>query len=141
LNTADSDTFANRMMPGAPCLDAPLIVDGRDDWLLARLGDSFVLLLFADRPLDEATRRALAGLADVPLPLRVLLVGPGPLPAPPVGVSVVDHKGVAAARYDGQPGTCYLIRPDQHVAARWRALDPARIRAALARATAQEVLP
>jgi 3-(3-hydroxy-phenyl)propionate hydroxylase len=42
-----------------------------------------------------------------------------------------------AARYDGQPGTVYLLRPDQHVCARWRKLDAAKVRAALARATGQ----
>jgi 3-(3-hydroxy-phenyl)propionate hydroxylase len=37
-------------------------------------------------------------------------------------------------RYDGQPGTTYLIRPDHHVAARWRAFDPIEVEAAIARA-------
>jgi 3-(3-hydroxy-phenyl)propionate hydroxylase len=37
-----------------------------------------------------------------------------------------------AARFDGQPGSCYLIRPDQHVAARWRSFDLAAVRAAIA---------
>ena len=40
----------------------------------------------------------------------------------------------AAARYDAQPGTVYLLRPDQHVAARWRAFDAQAIEAAIARA-------
>ena len=40
-----------------------------------------------------------------------------------------------AQRYDLQPGTTYLLRPDQHVAGRWRAFETARVKAALARAT------
>ena len=39
-------------------------------------------------------------------------------------------------RYDGAPGAVYLIRPDQHVAARWRAFDAAKIERAIARACA-----
>ncbi|EKZ99563.1 FAD-dependent oxidoreductase, partial [Cupriavidus sp. HMR-1] len=43
--------------------------------------------------------------------------------------------GVAARRYDARAGTCYLIRPDQHVCARWRAVDANQIAGAIARAT------
>lgn len=50
---------------------------------------------------------------------------------------VVDTAGLVAQRFDATPGACYLIRPDQHVAARWRRFDAAAVRAALARATAQ----
>ena len=39
-----------------------------------------------------------------------------------------------ARRYDARSDSCYLIRPDQHVAARWRRFDPAKVGAALARA-------
>jgi 3-(3-hydroxy-phenyl)propionate hydroxylase len=54
-----------------------------------------------------------------------------------VGHDLVDAEGLLAARYDARPGTAYLIRPDHHVAARWRALDRTKVAAALRRATAQ----
>jgi 3-(3-hydroxy-phenyl)propionate hydroxylase len=53
-----------------------------------------------------------------------------------VGRDIEDTRGVLAQRYDAKPGTVYLIRPDQHVAARWRKFDAAKIKQALARALA-----
>ena len=50
---------------------------------------------------------------------------------------LVDCEGLAAQRCDACAGTCYLIRPDQHVVARWRAFDPSAVQAALARALGQ----
>jgi 3-(3-hydroxy-phenyl)propionate hydroxylase len=54
-----------------------------------------------------------------------------------VSDEIEDAEGLLARRYDARPGTVYLIRPDHHVAARWRAFDTVRIQAALRRATAQ----
>jgi 3-(3-hydroxy-phenyl)propionate hydroxylase len=47
--------------------------------------------------------------------------------------TVVAEGGLLAQRYDGRPGTCYLIRPDQYVAGRWRQFDAAKIEAAMRR--------
>jgi 3-(3-hydroxy-phenyl)propionate hydroxylase len=47
-----------------------------------------------------------------------------------VGTDVLDEQGLLARRYDARPGTCYLFRPDQYVAARWRAFDAGRVQAA-----------
>lgn len=46
-----------------------------------------------------------------------------------------DVKGLVAKRYDARDGTTLLLRPDQHVAARWRAVDVAQVRSAVQRAT------
>jgi 3-(3-hydroxy-phenyl)propionate hydroxylase len=45
-------------------------------------------------------------------------------------------SGVAAERYDARPGTVVLLRPDQHVCARWRAPQASDVAAALRRAIA-----
>ena len=55
---------------------------------------------------------------------------------PPAGLTTLhDSAGSMRERYDLRPGSAYLVRPDQHVAARWRAFSPAAVRAAVARAT------
>ncbi len=131
LNTPDGEAFAGNMVPGAPMDDAPVRVAGQDAWLLDQLGNRFALMVFvADgQGLDPALRTSLQALAQAPVPLRLLTVGPG--------ADVEDAQGLLAKRYDARPGTAYLIRPDQHVAARWRRVDLAAVQAALARATAQ----
>jgi 3-(3-hydroxy-phenyl)propionate hydroxylase len=53
---------------------------------------------------------------------------------PPSAIVLRDVEGLAAARYDATPGTLYLIRPDQHVCARWRQVDAERVDNALKRA-------
>jgi 3-(3-hydroxy-phenyl)propionate hydroxylase len=49
---------------------------------------------------------------------------------------LIDSKGAASTRYDAQPGSAYLLRPDGYVAARFRRLTRAAVEAALARASA-----
>jgi 3-(3-hydroxy-phenyl)propionate hydroxylase len=85
--------------------------------------------------LDAATARACKALAAAPIPIEVVLVSPKAGVAPDGLRVFVDSKNRFAERYDAQSGTTYLIRPDQHVAARWRAFDAAALTSALARAT------
>jgi 3-(3-hydroxy-phenyl)propionate hydroxylase len=120
LNTPDADRWLGRMSPGTPCADAPVQHNGRDDWLLHALGSGFVLLAFGDEARAEP-------------------VSAGRVTATPlvVGRDLIDTQGLLAQRYDARPGNVYLIRPDQHVAARWRRFDAAAVRAALQRALAQ----
>ena len=48
-----------------------------------------------------------------------------------------DPGGTLRDRYDLHAGGVYLIRPDQHVCARWRALDAGAVEAAWRRAKGQ----
>jgi 3-(3-hydroxy-phenyl)propionate hydroxylase len=131
LNTDDRDAdFAcgpGAMVPGAPAADAP--VEGSSgQWLLGYLCGAFTLLAF------DATIEAsdVASLARDRIGCRVVHVG-GPIVA---GAAKVDDiQRLAHWRYDARPGTVYLIRPDQHVCARWRKFDLGRVRAAIALAT------
>jgi 3-(3-hydroxy-phenyl)propionate hydroxylase len=111
LNTPDADAFIGWMQPGAPADDAPV----GDGWLLPQLQTGFTLLLFADTP-HTPLRAELAALT------------------PTVQLVVLPAAGEAATRYDAQDGTAYLLRPDQHVAARWRRCMVQAVRQALARA-------
>jgi 3-(3-hydroxy-phenyl)propionate hydroxylase len=47
---------------------------------------------------------------------------------------LADPQGLVAKRYDAEPGTAYLLRPDGYVAARFRHPTRAAIAAALSRA-------
>jgi len=127
LNTPDADRFEGALAPGAPMDDAPVAVDGRGGWLLREIAGpgqgAFTLLVFGDAPI---------ALPATPVPVavrRVTAVGEARAPG-----DIVDVDGLLARRYDGRPGTVYLLRPDQHVAARWRGFDPSAVRAALDRA-------
>ena len=136
LNTPDDDVFEGQMIPGAPLADAPIEAAGQPGWLLHQLGNRFQLLHYVDdaSTLDEKTALALAQLAQAAIAIEAIIVAPrGQAPA---GLkTLIDTDGCIAERYDLRPGTTYLVRPDQHVAARWRALDASKIKAALARAT------
>jgi 3-(3-hydroxy-phenyl)propionate hydroxylase len=140
LNTPDADTFAGQMVPGAPMDDAPVQVNGQDAWLLDQVGKGFQVMLFVDASPSPDVLAQLASCVSTPLranaqPVQVtpLIVSSSPLDIPGVKV-IVDTQGLVAKRYDATPGTTYLLRPDQHVVARWRQLDSAKLQAAWARA-------
>jgi len=138
LNTPDSDPFEGWMVPGAPLDDAPVLADGRPGWLLPCTGQGFVLMLFGAP--NAAQRDALDALARETVPVHPLVVLAPGATAPVALRWVEDHEGLVARRFDARPGTAYLVRPDQHVCARWRRFDAGAVRAALARATALELV-
>jgi 3-(3-hydroxy-phenyl)propionate hydroxylase len=118
LNTPDESAFAGQMLPGTNCADAPVSVKGQNTWLLNQLGEGFVLLCFGKSPASSVN---VAGIEA-----KVLHVGS----------DLADIQGLVAQRFDGQDGTVYLIRPDQHVAARWRSFDSNKVQAAMKRCLA-----
>jgi 3-(3-hydroxy-phenyl)propionate hydroxylase len=122
LNTPDSDQFAGAMVPGAVAADAPIRFEGRDGWFLDHVRGEFTGLLFVEDP---------ASVKRETMPVRTVICA---LHGTEPGV-VQDVAGLLAKRYDARPGTCYLLRPDQHVCGRWRKFDPDLVRAALRRAT------
>ena len=106
-----------RTRPGAPCPDAPMV----DGFLLRWLGTDFTLLAID---------------AEVPEPLEI-----DGLPLRVVTVSAAQPDGAALPErfLGGAVSAIYLVRPDQHVAARWTAFDPAAVTAALRKAIGKEL--
>jgi len=109
LNGSDAPGMPSRTRPGAPAVDAPLA----DGWLIYKLGGHFQLLAVdADVPAD----------LDVDgIPVETLRIDTATLPSDAV-----------RARYLGKASSAvYMMRPDQHVAARWGAFDRDAVAAAL----------
>jgi 3-(3-hydroxy-phenyl)propionate hydroxylase len=141
LNTPDrtADAFSCNMVPGAVSADAPVKVAGNDAWFLGQISSGeFTGLYFCGLHDDvAATAAQLAALARLPIPVRPLIVIPRGSSACAVSNAVVveDVEGIVTHRFDARPGTFYLLRPDQHVCARWRELNLESISAAVGRAT------
>jgi 3-(3-hydroxy-phenyl)propionate hydroxylase len=120
LNTIDSDEFAGRMVPGSVALDAPVqLQDGNASWLLSHVGAGFTLMVYGDAPTTS-------------LPCQVLQIQAQDALTNAGQTNVlIDRDGLISQRYDMQLGTAYLIRPDQHVCARWRHVTPEKLKDAL----------
>lgn len=119
LNTPDTEPFEGSMALGAPACDAPL--EGKPAWLLRQLPKrGFAALVFDGDGADAAVQALEAGTNGVAQLTVVRL----------------PCEGTVARRCDARPGTTYLLRPDQHVCARWRQPSAAAVTAALRRALA-----
>ena len=130
LNSAGDDGFAGGPRPGAPLPNARLEPHGnRAAFLLDRLGPACTLLYFAG---DGPVTAELARVGDGGLPCRPLAIAMRPQHIEGIEI-LADSTGRAHAAYAAAAGTAYLARPDAHVAARWRRLDMAQVRAALGR--------
>ncbi len=108
LNGADVPGLPERTRPGAPAADAPL----GSGWLLDRLDGAFTLLA-----IDAAV--------------------PEDAPVPVLQATAQDNPALAARWLGDARSAICLIRPDQHVAARWTGWDGAAVAAALAQASGQ----
>jgi 3-(3-hydroxy-phenyl)propionate hydroxylase len=132
LTTPDrhGESFADAVPLGSPAADAPVTGPG-STWLLGYLNQGFTLLAFG----NSVPPAAAASLLHDRIACHVVQVG-GEFDDDLIVVR--DVAGLVAQRYDGRPGTCYLLRPDGIVCARWRSFDAPAVRAAIARATARD---
>jgi 3-(3-hydroxy-phenyl)propionate hydroxylase len=105
---------------------------GEDEHLLDHLDHQFALLYFTDAPaLPDDLMAEVQALRDSGLPLRVIVVGSAQ-PVMGADKTLADTDGHLRRRYGiTAAGAAYLLRPDQHVCARWTQLDARRLNAAL----------
>ena len=119
LSSPDRDVWRGGPRPGASMPDAPIAAASGQPMFLTeafiKAGTRFTLLEFGN---GEA--------ADVPEGVEAIRIGGEG--------GLADAKGLASARYDAEPGTAYLLRPDGYVAARFRHPTRPALDAALARA-------
>ncbi|EZP52729.1 FAD-dependent monooxygenase [Delftia sp. RIT313] len=141
LNSRDDD---NHLFKGGPAHGAPPqnVCLAPDDYLLDHLGGGFDLLYFTD---GSAVPPALSEVARVVrgrgVGLRIVAISSQAQPQPVQGADLTlsDSQGRCRERHgvpaDPPSGAAYLLRPDQHVCARWLALDARRLQSALDNAT------
>ena len=131
----DNALFSAGPAHGAPPQNVRLAAD---DFLLDHLGGGFDLIYFTEadaippelqQVVDAARARGVA--------LRVTAVGAA-RPVMGADQTFADADGHFRARYGVRAsGAAYLLRPDQHVCARWLTLDAVRLQAALKAALPQ----
>jgi 3-(3-hydroxy-phenyl)propionate hydroxylase len=118
LSTPDRDAWAGGIRLGAPLPDAPLVDrSGKLVWLLEAVGGAATVLQVG----SGAERSALPGHTCLA-----------------IGEDLIDRDGHFGRRFDATPGATYLVRPDQHLAARWRAFDAGAVGEALRRSQGGE---
>jgi 3-(3-hydroxy-phenyl)propionate hydroxylase len=121
LSTADGDSWRGGPPPGGSMPDAPISARSGDAMFLTEAfiqkGAGFTWLEFGNGAATE-------------MPDGIGVIGIGGADG------FVDTEGLAGARYDAEPGTAYLLRPDGYVAARFRHPTRTAMEAALSRASA-----
>ena len=128
----DDALFTAGPARGAPPRNIRL---GPDEHLLDHLGGGFELLIVCGAEgVPEPIRTVIAEQRAHGVPVRVTAIGTAG-PAAGADQAIADADGHLRERYGlAATGAAYLLRPDQHVCARWLTLDATRLRAAFAAA-------
>jgi 3-(3-hydroxy-phenyl)propionate hydroxylase len=119
---------------GAPPRNVRLAAD---DFLLDHLGGGFDLLLVATGGAVPAPLRAVVDAVRARgVAVRITAIGATGVDG--ADQCFADADGHLRARWGlAAAGAAYLLRPDQHVCARWLTLDATRLQAAFAAALPQ----
>jgi len=137
LNSPGDD---NALFTAGPAHGAPPqnIRLGANDFLLDHLGGGFDLLYFTDADaIPEPLQEAINSVRQRGVPVRVTAVGAAEA-VQGADLTLPDADGHFRQRYGiSASGGAYLLRPDQHVCARWLTLDATRLQAAFHQALPQ----
>lgn len=100
----DELAFHSGPKPGSVCPNVRLTEGG---YLLDKMGKGYTAILFSDDQGHGEEFRRLGQAQDVEI----------------VVIQVGSADGEVAKLFGAGEGSCYLLRPDQHIAARWKAVD------------------
>ena len=124
LNADDSDALQSGPVPGAVLAECPVDTGTGPRHFTELPGPGYTALCLT----DNDPRAALAALRD--LPLSVVWIAPRKT----AGADAWDATARLFPLYGAAPAACYLVRPDGHLAGRWREARPDSIAAAVRRA-------
>lgn len=128
LNALKDD---NTQFTAGPAHGMPLqnIRLAENDYLFDHLSAAFHLLYFTEQTVPEAILQQVEMLQNQGIPLKILTIGNEQ--------DLVDKVGHFARRYAAETGTAYLVRPDQHVCARWKSMRAEQLTVAIYQALGQ----
>jgi 3-(3-hydroxy-phenyl)propionate hydroxylase len=141
LNAASSEEarFASGPPPGTVLSNAALLRSGpaaADQRVhltdTVRPGEFLILHFSENGEVAEEVRAAAGQLHDAGIPLRLVCIARRrPSTIQGESETLLDTDGTAFALYDAEPTASYLVRPDGHVAGRWRTPTAANIEQAV----------
>ncbi len=117
----DNHRFSTGPVNGAPLQN---IRFSENDYLFDHLGASIYLLYFSEEPELPASLKLLQdAVTEQGIPFEIIRISEK-LNVTNRDVKILrDPYGHMCERYGASDGSAYLVRPDQHVAARWKQLD------------------
>ena len=125
LTTADTSTsgFSEGPRPGAAARNVCVDPDaGTRHWLFDEFAPGFQVLMFgADPAQEKRVRSDIEALRTRGIPVRLVRIVRTASADPKADAVISDPLGRIHERWGARDGTVYVLRPDQHVAARWHA--------------------
>jgi 3-(3-hydroxy-phenyl)propionate hydroxylase len=121
--------------PGAPARNVRLQPERASFVLDVFKPGSFLVLVFgSDQAAWAAASQDVLRARTGGLPVQLVAVRSDAAPADGADATLHDPEGHAQSLWGAQGGAVYVLRPDQHVCARWKAGSPTRVSDVLQRA-------